>query len=418
MVSWFVGCASDVVLPYNLTGFAHRAAGPVHPLSIAILPLVDDRAREDRSSARAFVYQGLEFEATVLDDLGAAPLDRMTEVVARHLQHEGLFSRIELVRSIEQASGVDLVLDGRVSRFRGYVQSKLDASVASDRGEVDGPTKTRRVLAEVVLSDLRIRRMDGRQPTTSVMECDAGWSIDDRRQVEDRRLGAWDVSAEALRVALDAYSRTLREADLSGRYQVRDRVHLASADPEAARAETAPLEEAMTALGRRTPPGWRFSRADEAGNPPGWRIDRGCIEGQFVALQTLRFHRALGPFVPSVRVWACPAEIEGHYDMHAEFAAQYLGPAPGGTHYFAYSVGSTNWPGAFRELAEHFRALTPPSGGRVLDIVPARSSSAAPTRGTFLGAGSAGSLHSGWVRRGGGVGRAGRGPDREARVEL
>ncbi|MBK8012336.1 MAG: hypothetical protein IPK13_13385 [Deltaproteobacteria bacterium] len=423
-----VNCAADVVLPYDLTGFSRRSA-PAHPWSIAILPLLDGRAPEDRAPARTFLYQGLEFEGTVLEDLGSSPLDRLTEVLARHLQHEGLFSRIELVRDVEQASNADLVLDGRVARFRGYVQSEADASrdsrvdalaggpsaadpSAADPSAADPPaadppaadppaadasaaasaepspnaerpSPRRRVLAEVVLSDLRIRRMDGRRPTTVLMECDAGWSIDERRAVEDQRRAAWMVSAEALRVALDRYGRVLEGADLSGRLRVRDRVHLAGralAGPEAgALAGTMndtmndTMKDMMKALARRVPPGWAFSVAAEPGRPHGWSVDLGCIEGRFVAQQTLRFHRLLGPFVPSVRVWACPAEIEAHYDEHAEFAAQYLGTAPRGGHFFAYSVGPKNWPGAVREVAEHFRAKMPGRGGRVLDIVPARA---------------------------------------------
>ena len=143
MVSWFVGCASDVVLPYNLTGL-HTAPRTCAPF-VDRLSIVDDRAREDRSSARAFCSPGPRFGRPCSMTLARGALDRMTEVVARHLHTKVSFRGSNSFAFDRAGERRRPVLDGRVSRFRGYVQSKLDASVASDRWRVDGPEDAARV---------------------------------------------------------------------------------------------------------------------------------------------------------------------------------------------------------------------------------------------------------------------------------
>jgi hypothetical protein len=345
------GCVHTEI-PYD---FSRVEAGqkPVHAKRIAVLPFSDARSLDDGpDDAEGLVYQGVELDHTDLGSLRGSPLDRVTEIVGRHLAVAHVFSQVILVERVQQAPEADLILTGSVRRMRGYVEAQKPAK-ASGR-----PENERIVLAEVVLADVLVR--DAKDPKKVMFAGDIGWSVQEKRLEGDNAIDPWDVLGEALHKALSDFTSELAKADLSGTYVVKPKVELALG-PGSAGVTFGDLEAAP-------PEGWRFARTATASEPTGWNAsDARCEEVHLEQRQTLRFHRVLGPYRPSVTIWACPSDLHLSYDAMEEFPASYLGKRADGFHYFARSVGETNWPNALDQIGRHLQ-LVPPRQRYVFEI--------------------------------------------------
>ena len=341
-----LGGCSTAQIPYDLETISPRS-GPRHPVRVAVLPLVDGRRPDERAEGGSdrFVFRGLEYVGTVMEDLDGTPSHRVTEVLARHLARRRTFAQVILVLSEDQAPNADLFLDGRILRLRGYVE----ANAPSEKSK--RPPDERKVLAEVVLEDLRLRNRDGQ----ILLQSDAGWSL-----LETRRLGPdgdppqpWSVMSEALRVALADFATLVEGADLSGRFEIKTPVALKPS------TSTVTAEGPFGDLAARGPYGWRFVEETPTA-PVGWRSDKTCAAASFRWQQTRRFHRVIGPYQPRVRLWACSMNAPFRFDTKTEFPAELLGDGPGGR-YFVWSLGETNWPESMAELRTRLGVQAPAS---------------------------------------------------------
>lgn len=339
------GCARTVI-PYDLSK-VEVAPRPVHRKTLAILPLVDGRrAKEAPDPGGRFVYRRIEYVGTPLDSLSGNPMWHLTEILGQHLARTNRFARVMLVLNPQQAPEADLFLSGRVLRARGYVEADAPKE-ASGR-----PPNERKILSEVALEDLRIVDRANRV----LFDVDVGWSVASERTVtEEASLEPWGVLADTMQVALTKLSDEIASADLSGAFVVAEAVSL---------AETATV--GFEALEGATPAGWRFVATSSATGPVGWSGEIACRHVRFEQRQTLRFHRFLGPYRPSVDVWSCPDDAALSYDARADFPAKYVG-ARGRRRYFVHRVGRSNWPKAEDELIR-FLDVVPPPGRHVFEL--------------------------------------------------
>jgi hypothetical protein len=345
-----LGACSHARIPYNLAGVASEPE-PIHPRRIAVLPFRDARTPEEGpDGAGRFTYRGMELAHTDLDDLVGSPLSQVTEIVGRHLARSHTFAQVILVESLAQAPEADLVLIGRVPRIRGYVEAD-EPPKSSGR-----PKNERYVLAEVVLSDVEILDAKTKQRLFSV---DVGWSLEDKRSIDREEIDPWQVLGEALFKTVSDLILEMREADLSGGYVVQERVDL---------DEHPGAGGIFGALDGRAPNGWRFVRSTTVSEPSGWKgAAPRCEEARLEQKQTLRFHRVLGPYRPSILIWACPGDSSLSYDALEEFPARYLGRRANGAHYFVRSIGQTNWPDAIAQIGRHLE-IEPPKDRYVFRI--------------------------------------------------
>lgn len=343
-----------------------------HPLRVAVLPLRDDRAAEDGpDSAKRFLYQGVEYESTDLDRLQGEPMAQLTEIVARHLAGARIFREVVLVLSPDQDPAADLILTGRVYRMRGYVEAEPEKKKEQPEAEAQ---KERRVLAEVVIKDLRL--VDARQRDRVLMSVDVGWSLVERwKPGPEGPPSPWKVLEEALHVALGDLATEIAGADLSGTFIVRSKVALELPSEVEALDLGAQLFGHLPA---HPPAGWAFARSSEEARPSGWKGEARCVEVRFQQQQTLRFHRVLGPYRPTVLLWACPQELALSMDMQADYPARLLGESAQ-HRYFAHALGETNWPAAEQEIAAHLE-LVLPSSKYVFEVGPNGVEAAAPPR--------------------------------------
>lgn len=336
-------------IPYDLGAIVAPPA-PIHPERLAVLPFTDARSEDEGTDdAPRFVYRGIELEHTDLDALPGWPLDRVTELVARHLAAARTFAQVILVRSAADAPEADLVLEGRVRRMRGYVEAEPPTR-ASGR-----PEDERLVLAEVLLADVVVRQ--ARPPGATLAALDAGWSLEDRRSTAAGSIDPWAVLGAAFQRAVSDLAAELAAADLSGRHIVRTRVRLEPGDRPGDLATLVP------------PEGWRVAATSTASTPIGWRAAPRCASRRLEAEQTLRFHRVLGPYRPQVAIWSCPRGQRLTFDALEEFPATYLGRDPVGAAVFARQVGASNWPGALAELGAYL-GLEPPAARYTFEVGP------------------------------------------------
>lgn len=363
-----LGCRTATI-EYDLASIETRSA-PRHPLRVAVLPLMDARAANELpGDSDRFVYRGVEYVGTLVDDLEGDPMNRITEVVARHLAQTRVFAQVILVFTEDQAPNADLFLEGSVRRLRGYVEAEAPPE------ESKRPPDERRVLAEVFLEDLRLRTKTG----AVLLHADAGWSIfEPRANGEGPPPEPWAIASEALRVALDDFVTLLDEADLSGSFEVRSEVALAAQTSSATTSVTraSPFGDLRTEASTSQPYGWRRS-VDPASSPEGWRGKVTCPTISWRWRQTRRFHRMMGPYQPRVRLWACPTTAHFKADAQAEFPAELLGEGPGGR-YFVWSLGKTNWPKAHDELRRRL-TIRPPASRYIFEVgrpAPAASGAA------------------------------------------
>ena len=331
------GCKTATI-PYDYGRVEARAAAR-HPLRVAVLPLEDAREPGDHDhDDDRFMYRGLEYRGTRLEELRAAHSE-LSEIIARHLVRARTFAQMILVNDPEQAPEADLFLTGRVRRMRGYVE-------AEPPDEKSGrPADERYVLSEVLIEDVRLTTREGERR----LDVDIGWSVYEARRAETPP-EPWAILAETLGTAVAQLESALDGAALDGSFVVTPKVALA-----AATATTSTFGR----LADAPPATWVAAAESEASAPVGWRADPACEALALTQKQTQRFHRALGPYQPRVRVWACPASLALRYDTKVEFPAKYLGTRPGGHRYFAWRVGESNWPGADDEIRAHLGAVAP-----------------------------------------------------------
>ena len=331
-------------VPYRY-GSVRTRPGPVHQVRVALLPLVDTRLEAEKGGGERFVYRGLEYIGTRLEALPPPPMFEVTEVLARHLARTRVFAQIVLVRDARQgrAEGADLILTGAVYRLRGYVEAT--PTKAGGR-----PLEERRVLAEVEFRNLTLQNLRG----DVVMEADTGWAISETRPLEadGTEPDPWQVLAEAMQVALTRWTDEIAQADLSGRVLVRERVRL-----EAGTATVTP-HRAFGRLPKEPPEGWQFVETSSAARPVGWRGQNRCREAHLGWVQTIRFHRVLGPYQPRVRLWVCPENQPFEFDGRVDFPARLLGRTAGHW-YFSLMLGQSNWPGAESQIARHLGLEVP-----------------------------------------------------------
>ncbi len=372
-----LGCATRRI-PYPLERVPAGRA-PVHPLRVAIPPLIDARAPEDREDeAEAFVYRGVEYDFTDLSQLAGGVGGQLAVLLGQHLARRRVFAQIQLVRSAEDAEGADLVLTGAVRRARGYVEAEAPEPPTPPRVRPGAPPKLaappvatstagqRRVLGEVFLSNLVLTERSGAR--RALLDVDVGWAIDEARPVgEDGPPSPWAVLGEVLLPAAEQLAEVVSGADLSGAEPLRRRVELpgwrevSSTTTAASSATVAPGLDAL-----RPPPGWRLEEPSP-GVPEGWS-GPACPARRLVARQSHRYHRVLGPYRPSVLVWRCPPEARLRLDMRAELPAVALGRDARGASLLVHAVGETNWPGAAEELAAWFGLARP--DGHVYELAP------------------------------------------------
>ncbi|MBI4820065.1 MAG: hypothetical protein HY791_27565 [Deltaproteobacteria bacterium] len=319
---------------------ARRARRPL-PMTVAIPPLLDER--ESGDDEELFLYQGTELVHTNLDRLERSPSVELTELFARVLLEAGAFARIILVDRIQDAPEADLVLSGKIRRARGYVEAKA---------RKDDPRLL--VMAEVLFSDVELRSKGD-----IVLSADLGWSI-----AEDRT-GDQDPYA----LLSEASSRTVDQ--LVGLLEQRALSPLPKSSTLSLTSTSASIDELVQAA----PEGWRVVETS-VGAPAGWRTrdsTRTCRWARFEMLGRISFHRAVGPYVPSVSVWVCAPTArlvvkgEGSATGPLDFPARYRGRAADGSFVFALSIGKSSWAAAEEQLVRSL-GVTPPSSRYVFEV--------------------------------------------------
>lgn len=340
-------------------------AAPTHPLKVALLPITDARqGRDGEEPDELYVYQGRNYRATRLS--GEDDLQALTSAIGRHLARSRVFAQVILVLREDQAPEADLFLEGRLTRFRGYVEVEARPHLELNRHAAAGapgshahprarpaiPHAGRVVLAEVLLRNFRLRDRQGRVH----FDGDVGWSIGEPRTMAVAELDPWGILAEALQIGLEAWIAEVRQAELSGAVVILPEVQ----------AGTGTV--AYAGLGAVLPPGWSAKIESSTTTPEGWRGPRGCEAQRLEQAQTFRFHRALGPYRPAVQLWRCSDQDTFRYDGRAEFPARYLGTTPG-HRYFSRAVGESNWKDAEADLAR-ILSLTPPSHRHLFELGP------------------------------------------------
>jgi len=283
-----------------------------HPLRVAVLPFLDGRTEAPARAGR-YTYGGVEYEGT---ELRGDAMNQLTRAFAERMVAKGVFRETVLVRDRTQARDADLFLTARVRRARAYVEVV--------RGDDERDTRDPWVLAEVDIRDLRVTDREG------VVRFDGstGWAFH-RRAFEPVH---WEVLGKAWARAADEVAEVWRETDFA-EAQVPEAVALAEGEP------------GFDRLSERAPEGW-IAHQTMVPSPRGWTGDPGCERIVISQRQGLRFHRALGPYVPQVRVWRCPAESRLRWNEGEAYPAKLLGSEADGRWLFVSVLGASNWPRA------------------------------------------------------------------------
>jgi hypothetical protein len=319
-------------IPYDLSRIPTPSV-PVHAKKVALLPVIDARRGEDLSDgAEVFVYRGVDYAHTRLEELRGEPLHRITELLAAHLAKARVFDQVILVLDPSQAPEADLILRAEVRRIRGYVEANAPPEKSAR------PKNERFVLAEFFLANVELS--DAAVPENIYFRSDAGWSIDEPRLYPAAVAEPWSILGEAASHAMDDLLQELARADLSGATVIKKEVRLSTA------AE-------LTA-----PEGWSLTQTATSA-PEGWRGRSTCTELCFQQKQTLRFNRTLGPYRPAVKLWTCPSDQRLSYNPLSEFPARFLGTHTDGTLWFIHTLGESNWPKAVEELTARLQLIPP-----------------------------------------------------------
>ncbi len=362
------------------------SAGVRFQKTIAVLPFVDGRSAADaEDSADLYVYGGSEFVHTDLGELAGGPERAFAEALARHLVARHSFARVVLVDRLEDAPEADLVLSATLRRARGYVEAK-DRPGPQDEGRASPEKETptwrgmapprrspraarpqdeRTVLAEVWIEDVTVRST--KAPQDRLLTADLGWSVVAERKAAPKPPDPWEVLAEALDTAHAQLTGLLDEADLSGAFVAQESAEISATATAtlAARTSTAAL---FQAIAEASPRGWRPGSAGREGWPLGWRGDRGrCVSIALEEAQSQRFHRALGPYRPTVQIYVCSNSSHLRFDPLVEFPAEYLGTVVDGAHLFVHALGRSSWKRPVKDL-ERFLRPSPPTKRHIFEI--------------------------------------------------
>lgn len=338
------GCAAPLEhIPYDVSG-VKTLSSPIHPMTLAVVRLKDARPADEVPQGDRYIYRGREYVGTVLDRLGIDPMREVTILLAQHLAKARVFDRVLVVSDPGQADA-DLYLSGGLVRLRGYVEAEAEEAADPDEAEVGADE--RRVVAEVMLSDLTVRR-SGSDPVLA--RWSAGWSFHDRRSATPRPPNPYAIAAEALRPAFDQVVRAAKRAVLSGEAVLRS-VRLSA-------PATATSAISMTVLAESSPEGW-FFEGTEGRSPSGWSASGRCEAGAWRSRQEYGFLRRLGPYWPSVEVWRCPANVSLIWDEKAEFPARYVGRDGSSQRWFVRQVGPSTWTQAVEDFGRVFDLRRP-----------------------------------------------------------
>lgn len=329
-----------------VTPYAKTTTSAQHALSIAILPVLDQRPRDEGTDrAYRFSYRGKSYGFTDLRSLKRGLSGELSGHIAQALHRAGMFKKIILVDAASDAGSVDLVLSSQVARARGYVE-QADTQKEKPRTE----DKTLQLMSEFVLSDVRLSHTSS--SAHMVFDSDFGWSIFEKREVEDEVAAAYTVLGEALTRTLRQLVLALASSDLSGRTRIIKNVQFTS---------KASLPGPFGLLAKQGPIGWKVAKLTETSSvPTGWQgSEVDCSSLILRSKQSWRFHRVLGPYQPSVKIWYCAASSALDYDMRADQSAEYLGRSSNGSHYFVKALGETNWKSCREDIVRHLNIIRP-----------------------------------------------------------
>ncbi len=320
---------------------------PPQPYKVAILPLRDARPTEEAPDAKGrFIYRGQAYVGTTLEQLGSAPVsNQLTTYLARFLAYRRIFAQVILVDSLSQAQGADLVLSGEVVRMRGYIET------TSPDKKSGRPEDERQTLSEVYLRNLRLVPLAGGLP---LWESDLGWASQETisTQAKAPLPSPWQVLAPSLTKSLEQLAQLLEKADLSGQLKIPAQTALSSAEDSPGSLDT---------LAQVLPASWKIGATSSAAAPRGWNGPTSCQRTKLVQRQTQRFHRVLGPYQPSFRIYRCPTQAAYSYQSQEEFPARYMGKDSSQNNYFFGSTGQNNWPSALQQLQNYLRLSKPNS---------------------------------------------------------
>ena len=334
---------------------------PVHALTLAILPTKDLRQKnEGTDSAYRYTYRGKSYRFTDLRRLRQGLSAELSGHLAQSLHRNSVFAKIVLVNDVKDARDADLILYSEVKRARGYVE---DVEIKAPNGTVETSTSSRKVLSEFVLENLRIQRQADRR---LVFDSDFGWSIYEDRSIrpEEVSTAAFEVLSAAISHVLDQFVVSVTQSDLSGNFIVRKKVAIASGEVGG---------PSLTSLAQVMPDGWNFTFTSSTAVPLGWNGGgKPCSHARAVAIQSWKFHRAIGPYRPTLNIWACHKTAELDYLHSSSQNAEYLGVNSAGMHYFVLGLGETNWKNYRSDLRKFFK-VTAPSKRHVFRIRPAAS---------------------------------------------
>jgi hypothetical protein len=341
------------------------ASGPrgvvTHPRVLAVRTFVDARAGEDAEDAAIYRYRGRELEPTDLSALERSVGDDVAEIIARDLVASRSFSTVVLLPPRAPLEGVDLVLDARVRRARGYVERPPPREDTTRTA-----TSPRLALAEVWIDGLTLREARSGQ---TVLRAELGWAIQAMRPAVPAPPSPWAVLGEALGASSAQLVRLVREARLDGTVVLPEQTALTAsvAAPGARTSSTARL----AALADARPPGYTLT-ATRAAAPIGWRHTAGaCVERALVEQHTQRFHRALGPYVATARVTVCGPEASLRFDVRAAYPARFIGRDTQGARYFVHAIGRGAWARPVEAL-ERWLGIEKPATRYTFELGPER----------------------------------------------
>jgi|GEM_PF-3115036 len=352
----FLGCSSQSQkrgLEHPTIPIKYESAAqvePIHKLTLAVLPIKDSREwSEGTDSAYRYTYRGKSYRFTDLRGLKRGLSNELSGHIAQILHRKSIFRKILLVSDSSDAADADLILTAAVKRARGYVEDLGFTTLRKDT-QVSTSTSARQVLAEFVLDNVRLRQ---KKSGKLLFDSDFGWSIFESRAVreDEEAVAAFGVLSDAVLHVLNQLSIAIKESDLSGDFFVQQRVTMSVGQTD---------DAILAALAEVLPQGWNITETSSVTAPLGWSTkSKICDKVRLSAAQSWKFHRAIGPYRPTLAVWACPAKVELSYMHSSSKNAEYLGKKSDGTNFFVLGLGETNWADYRRELRTFFKLTAP-----------------------------------------------------------
>lgn len=356
VLAWLVcleglaACQSGPQLPSALLEADEKPSKgpPRHALTLGVLPFEDGRLASEPPDAKGrFVYQNRVYLGTRLNALPGRPALWLQRRLAERLVANAVFARVVLADHPSDAPEVDLWLQGRLRRLRGYVEAKPD------------PKADPWVLAEAAFDAIRVWR-PGQAP---ILDVEVGWSVLEQRPKDRAPKDPYWMLPEVLDPSFASLETLLSEAPLAT-LAVRQ-------DP----LDWKPPQASWDTL--TPPPGHRLHRVANT-HPMGWTGPSDCEAIQIVDPYGLRFNRRFGPHRAEVWLWRCPSGRARSLKRDADRFARPLPAAPGPDRpeadrprqdrprqdrpeadYFVYRQGRTNWDSAEAKLRAVLDLLAP-----------------------------------------------------------